>query len=126
MAPEKNKNILIIDNEAPVRNVLQKMLVNNGYLAAQVSNSTEGLALLQSDTFDLVITELIMPDPDGFETMREIKTRKPDIKVIAMSGHFEHDPEDYKEVLKSCGADEVLKKPVDTEEMVERIEELLR
>ena len=121
----QNNKILVIDDEAPVRNILKEMLNKNGYSVTTTSNSTEGLALLQTDTFDLIITDLIMPDPDGFETMREIKARKPEVKVIAMSGHFEQDLESYRRTLKSYGADAVLKKPVDTEEIIGTIEELL-
>lgn len=70
------KTILIIDDDKPVRTVLKTILENHGYNVTTASNSTEGLALLQSKTFHLIITDLIMPDPDGFETMREIKARK--------------------------------------------------
>ena len=83
-----NKNsVLIIDDEEIVRTSCHRILDAEGYTAITASDAGAGLALLNSGTFDLVITDLLMPDMDGIEVLGKIKEMWPDTEVIIMTGY---------------------------------------
>jgi len=80
------QRILVIDDESQLRAMLKKFLEMEGYEVITASNGKEGLHLFSEDPADLVITDLIMPDKEGIETIKELKASNPKTKVIAMSG----------------------------------------
>ncbi len=105
--------ILVVDDDFQVRLVLEKMLVKNGYDVVLADNGDEGLKHFRNEQFDLVLTDIIMPEKDGIELIRIMKKERPDAKIIAFSGGGRLGTEDYLEVSKKFGANEVLTKPVD-------------
>jgi len=78
--------ILLIDDDAPVRRTLRKMLERQGYEVEEAPDGKAGLTLYQENPADLIITDLIMPEMEGIETIMELRRRFPDVKIIAMSG----------------------------------------
>jgi len=79
--------ILIIDDEEIVRTSCRRILEPEGYSVKTADNGQTGLALLESGTFDLVLTDLMMPDLDGIEVLRKIKETWTDTEVIIMTGY---------------------------------------
>ncbi len=79
--------ILVIDDEAIVRTSCQRILEPEGYAVKTAKNGTEGIEMLSSNVFDLILTDLKMPDMDGVEVLRRIKETAPDTEVIIMTGH---------------------------------------
>jgi DNA-binding NtrC family response regulator len=79
--------ILIIDDEEIVRASCSRILSPEGYSVKTAGNGKKGLVLLESQAFDLVITDLMMPDMDGVEILRKIKETWPDTEVIIMTGY---------------------------------------
>ena len=120
------QKILIIDDEPHILLMLKKMLEKAGYEIDLASNGNEGLKLFEDSPSDLVITDIIMPEKEGLETIREMKRMRPELKIIAMSGGGKISAENYLGTAKIFGAAKVLEKPFTKEEMVSAVEELLK
>jgi DNA-binding NtrC family response regulator len=80
-------NILIIDDEEIVSASCSRLLEPEGYSVKTANKGSKGLALLKSQAFDLVLTDLMMPDMDGIEVLRNIKDTWPETEVIIMTGY---------------------------------------
>ena len=74
---------------------------------------------------DVVITDIIMPEKEGLETIREMRRIKQDLKIIAMSGGGKVSADNYLEIAKIFGASRVISKPFTKSEMVSAVRELL-
>ena len=79
--------ILIIDDEEIVRASCSRILLPEGYTVKTANNAKNGLALLETNSLDLVLTDLKMPDMDGLEVLRNIKEKWPETEVIIMTGY---------------------------------------
>lgn len=79
--------ILVIDDEGIVRTSCSRTLVPEGYEVHLVKNGFDGLALLEQEPVDLVLTDLKMPEIDGIEILRRIKEKWPQIEVIIITGY---------------------------------------
>ena len=119
------KRILIINDEPYILIMLKKMLERAGYEVDLASNGNEGLDLFRKAPSDLVITDIIMPDKEGLETIREMKRLQPEIKIIAMSGGGKISAENYLEAAKIFGASRSIEKPFTQQTMVSSVKELL-
>jgi DNA-binding response OmpR family regulator len=93
--------ILIVDDEKSILGFLKKMLMREGFNVLTAIDGKEGLHLFNDNQVDLVITDLIMPDKDGFGTIIELKNISQDIKIIAMSGGGHAHPKYYLDITKS-------------------------
>lgn len=80
------KRVLIIDDEPAVCSMLRHGFEQAGFEVHTAENGTQGLALVHQQLPDLVVTDLLMPEKDGLEIIREIHREYPGMKVIAMSG----------------------------------------
>ena len=118
-------NILIIDDDNQFRTMLRKMIERNGYEVIEASDGKEGINLYRKNPTDIIITDLIMPEKDGIETIQELKKDFPDIKIIAISGGGRIGPQDYLHLAKMLGAKRTLTKPIELPELLKAIEELL-
>ncbi|HSG72042.1 MAG TPA: response regulator, partial [Planctomycetaceae bacterium] len=78
--------ILIIDDEESVRETLSMMLEDRGYEIRGARDGNRGLQLIEVFRPHLVITDIIMPDKEGIETIIEVRRRWPDLRIIAISG----------------------------------------
>jgi DNA-binding NtrC family response regulator len=117
--------ILIIDDEVTIRDLLIKILEREGYETMNASNGKEGVKLYRENPVDLVITDLIMPEKEGIETIMELRRDFRDVKIIAMSGGGKIDPETYLQIAKTLGAIETLAKPFDLKKVLKTVQELL-
>lgn len=117
--------ILVIEDDFLVLKVLHYVLVCEGYEVIKASNGKEGMRLYRKDPVDLVITDLIMPEKDGIETIRELTAEFPNIKIIAISGGGRIGPVDYLHMAKVLGARRTLAKPIERDELVGVVKELL-
>lgn len=119
------QRILIIDDEPHILLMLKKMLERTGYEIDLASNGKEGLDLFTRKPSDLVITDIIMPEKEGLETIREMKRMLPELKIIAMSGGGKISAENYLETAKIFGASRIIEKPFTLQHMVATVNELL-
>jgi len=119
------QKILIIDDDHHILLMIKKMLERAGYDVDLASNGKEGLELFKRIRADLVITDIIMPEKEGLETIREMKRLIPDLKIIAMSGGGKISADNYLETAKIFGASRVLQKPFSQKTMVMAVIDLL-
>ncbi len=105
------KRILVVDDEAQIRTMLTQMLELEGYTVHTAENGEEGLALVGRYTFDLVITDMIMPVKDGLKFIMEIVRDYPELKVLAISGGGAIKAERYLTMASYLGDIATLEKP---------------
>lgn len=123
---EPNVNsILIIEDDEFVMNMLKQTFERAGYEVGTAANGRIGLQLYQCKPFDVVITDLIMPDMEGIETISELRKNDPNAKVIAISGGGRNSPDDYLHLAKKLGADRTFPKPVDRNELLAAVRDLM-
>ncbi len=80
------QTILVIDDDAFFRSLVRAHLIKGGYEVVEAANGLEGVHLLMRAPVDLVITDMIMPEHEGVETILRIRQLCPDLKILAMSG----------------------------------------
>ena len=117
--------VLIIDDEELVRVTLRQALELAGYEVAEATNGNEGVKLALGDPPDLVITDIIMPEKEGIETIAEIRREHPSMKIIAVSGGGRMGKMDFLQIAGKLGADRTLPKPFDPDDLVAMVQELL-
>lgn len=117
--------ILVIDDDASVREVVREMLELEGHEVTIAENGSEAIALLAGRRFDLVVTDLIMPEKEGIETITEIRRTDSRTPIIAISGGGRLGPGDYLETARYIGADATLAKPFTRQELLTTVESLL-
>ena len=118
-------NILLSDDDNQFSTMLRKMIERNGHEVIEASDGKEGIKLYRKSPTDLIITDLIMPEKDGIETIQELKKDFPGIKIIAISGGGRLGPQDYLHLAEMLGARRTLTKPIELPELLKAIEELL-
>lgn len=117
--------ILVIDDDSAVREVIREILAQEGHAVTIAENGREAVRRLADASFDLVITDLIMPEQEGIETITEIRQRDGDIPILAISGGGRLGPGDYLETARYMGADATLAKPFGRQELLAVIKRLL-
>ena len=110
----KKENILLIDDDDSLRKVIAHHLTSDGYRVISASGGKEGIELFKRGEFDLVITDLKMPDMDGMEVLREIKLLRDDVVVIMITAYGTI--EKAVEALKA-GAFDYITKPLNRDEL---------
>ena len=118
--------ILVIDDESSIRRLLRIMLERNGYEVDEASNGDAGIKKIRTDPPDLIITDLIMPDKEGIETIMELRRDFPGLKIIAMSGGGVIGAREYLKMAKSVGAHRIFEKPFEMGELLEAVKDLLK
>ena len=118
-------HILVIEDDESVRSIVQLMLVQMGHTAEGAVNGIEGLEKARARPFDLIITDLIMPEKEGIETIQELRKTHPELKIIAMSGGGRVGANDYLPLAKLLGASLTLRKPFDRGQLAAAIKEVL-
>jgi CheY-like chemotaxis protein len=118
-------NILIVDDEPAVRFTLDALLRADGHRTFVTSGGAEAIDVFLRETIDLVFCDIRMPNPNGIETIVEMKRAKPYVTVIAMSGAGFLEDLDVLDFAKKLGADDSLRKPFGRAELVEILRKFL-
>lgn len=117
--------ILVIEDERQIREVLKQILEKSAYEVDLAEDGRRGLELYRKQAADLVITDIIMPNKDGLETIEELMAQNPHLPIIAISGGTGTKAQFALDVAKMCGAIRVLAKPFSRKEILEAVTELL-
>ena len=122
--------ILIIDDDQAVRLTVKLLLDRQGHEAMIAESARHGLKLLESQSFDLLIVDIFMPDIDGLETINRIRQGQKHIPIIAISGHsFRsalNSPPDFLAMAIRLGAVRSLQKPFSPRDLAVAIDDILK
>jgi CheY-like chemotaxis protein len=118
--------VLVIDDDELVRQSLRRMLEKGGHEVGLAANGRHGLALFLDDTYDLVITDILMPEMEGLETVRELRRLSPAVPVVVITGSASGGSRgaasplpDYLQMSKLLGASHTLRKPFTGPQLLE-------
>ena len=125
MASDSKKHILIVDDDEMMRAFIRELLLINDFEITEAANGKLGLKEFRENTPDLVITDIIMPEMEGISFIRELRSHNEEIPIIAMTGNVHGRMEEYLDISSQLGADEILRKPIKSQEFLDAIERLL-
>ncbi len=119
MSDKSQKRILIIEDEKPLAHALSLKLMHEGFDVKATGSGEEGLQLIQSEKFDLVLTDLIIPGVDGFKILETIKEKKIKTVVVVMTNLNQE--EDRKKVFDLGAVDYFVKSNASLSQIVENV-----
>jgi len=117
--------ILIIDDDRAVQLSVQFTLEREGHQVVCASDGNEGLRAFTSQTPDLVVTDLIMPNKEGIETIMQIRERDAKTPILAISGGGRLSNVDFLKMAAKVGANAILAKPFERQELIAAVRRLL-
>ncbi|MBM4055799.1 MAG: response regulator [Planctomycetes bacterium] len=119
------KHILVIDDDSEIRILLRKFLEMHNFLVSEAENGKKALELCRSTQFDLIISDIYMPEKDGITFIKDLHKIASEIKIIAISGgepgHF-FTSDLQLDVAKTVGAFHTLRKPFKMDDLLKIIE----
>ena len=118
-------SVLVVDDEQLVRETLRQFLEHAGHEVFEAANGTQALAAIKTRPYDLVITDILMPEKEGIETIMDLREQMPDLVIIAISGGDRAGAIDVLGIAKKLGANDVLVKPFRREEVLNAVEKAL-
>jgi DNA-binding response OmpR family regulator len=118
--------ICVIDDDESVRQTVGRILRSAGYAVVDAKDGEVGLRIVERDTPAMIVTDIVMPNREGIETIREAKQRFPAIPIIAISGGGRLGPDGFLELAVKLGADDSLAKPFRPAELLDKVSRLLK
>jgi DNA-binding response OmpR family regulator len=118
--------ILVIDDHARIRTIIEKFLTNERHTVDLADNGEVGMKMVRLNGYDLVISDVVMPEKDGLAVIAELKSQHPLVKIIAITGGLDSlDIDDIMDTSELLGADRVLSKPLDFIKLQTAVNEVL-
>jgi two-component system, chemotaxis family, chemotaxis protein CheY len=122
---EKNATrLLVVDDDADMRLTLKLALEIAGYAVDVAANGREAVARQKESPADVLITDIFMPDADGFEAIDAFRKEFPRTKIIVVSGGAQFTKRDYLPDAELIGADATLQKPFDVDVLLKTLQSL--
>ena len=118
--------ILVIDDDSGIRQLLRATLEDIGCEVVEADNGLDGLKRLDEGAFSVIVCDIMMPEMDGLEAIREIRQRHGQTKIVAISGGGRSVQIRYLKVAEGLGADRHLHKPFEPDDLVRTIQDLLK
>ena len=103
--------ILVVDDDPDIRGVIREFLIPDGYALTMAGSAREAVRILERDSVDVVVTDLVMPDDEGIAMILEIRRRFPTVRTVAMSG-ARFGP--FLRAAELLGANAILSKPLNS------------
>ena len=120
------KQILVIDDEPDILKLISKILEKAGYKVMTAENGRLAEKLFNEHPFDLVITDIVMPQKEGLDIILQLKENNPDTKILAISGGGKTELAEYLDAARAAGAHAIVKKPFEIGHLLNKVEQLLR
>lgn len=117
--------ILVIDDDRVFATLVAEALASAGHRVDVAADGRQGLVAVRTTRYDAIVTDIIMPDQEGIETIRLIRRVEPDLPILAMSGGGLRLSLDLLQMARAIGADDTLAKPFLPGELVRRVAALL-
>jgi CheY-like chemotaxis protein len=118
-------HIIVVDDDSVLRGTILRILERGGHRVREAENGREGLRLVEDEVPDLVITDLLMPEKEGIETIMELRDRFPAVPIIAISGAGGPGEESPLVDAELFGANASLSKPFTVPALLDLVEEVL-
>ena len=119
-------SILVVDDEPALRDILSRVLTDAGHRVVGAGNGKEASKALSSGAFDIVLTDVIMPEKDGMQVISELRKKFPLVRIIAMSGGGHVSRDQYLKIAKGLGAHAVLEKPFANQQLLATVEAIIQ
>jgi CheY-like chemotaxis protein len=119
------RTVLVVDDDGGVLKMIELMLGDSGFDVMVAPSGRDGLKALESQAFDLIITDIIMPEMEGIELITHLRTTRPDIPILAISGGGRSRNFDFLKFAKKLGAKAVLEKPFRRDGLLEAVNKAL-
>jgi len=113
--------ILVIDDDLAISKIIKKMLDGAGYAVTCIVDGKQAMRAIRACRPDLVITDLIMPNQEGIETIMQLRQYDPTVPIIAMSGGGRLGNFDFLEMAQSLGATATLAKPFGSAALLDKV-----
>ena len=117
--------ILLVDDNLDLITAVAELLCGASHAVTTAANGRKALELLEDNAYDLVITDIIMPEMEGIETIMNMRKKYPALKVVAMSGGGRISPEEYLVIARKLGVAQTLTKPFSGKELNEAVDKAL-
>jgi DNA-binding response OmpR family regulator len=117
--------IILVEDDDALRKLLELMLIDAGYHVLTASNGREAMQIAEVRDIDLLITDLVMPEQEGVETIIRIRRKRPGLPIIAMSGAGDARAGTYLKIAGNLGANLLLAKPFEHVNLIRAIDGLL-
>lgn len=117
--------ILVAEDDDHLRSVLKEFLEWTGHEVLEAANGRSAMEMQRRTSADLVITDIIMPEMDGIETIMALRREFPEVKIIAISGGSRIGPREFLNLARVLGAHRTLHKPFALQDMMQAVDELL-
>lgn len=119
------RNALIIEDDQQLQKLIRIFVEDEGYTATIASDGQEGLdKFIENKTFQLVITDILMPKVNGIDVIKKLRSMNKDVVVIAVSGGDMVNPGTYLDIADALGANHVFDKPINIQKFKEVIREI--
>ena len=118
--------ILVVDDDIEIREMLKQYLERAEYDVLVAQDGKVALKLHHETPVDLIITDIVMPEKEGLETIMEFRHHFPSVKVIAISGGGKIEANEYLKLAKALGAQKTFAKPFVIRELLEEVRKLLQ
>ena len=119
------QKVLIVDDDAITRQMIFDFIENNCFKVFQANDGFKALEIQNKEEVDLIITDLVMPVMEGLEFIVQVRSKYPDVKIIAVSGKGNFLSGSYLTMALGLGANEILNKPIDRNMLLMKIDNLL-
>jgi CheY-like chemotaxis protein len=118
--------ILVIEDDPDIRNLCKRILEQAGHHVTEAPDGSVGTKLYRDQRHDLIITDIIMPEKEGIETIMELRRDFPEVRIVAISGGGQATPSfTCLQVAKRLGAANTLAKPFSKQELLAAVAEAL-
>ncbi len=118
--------VLIIDDEEDIRSVLKDMLGMSGYSVDTAENGKKAKELYDKTDYDVVITDIIMPEQDGFEVILDFRNKNQLDRIIAISGGRRTSSDDYLNIASHFGVSSIFSKPPNYKDLMAKVDEIAK
>ncbi len=117
--------VLVVEDDSNLRNIVRCILQKAGYEVIEACNGIEAADKIAEFSIQLVITDILMPDREGIETIVGLRRKYPNVKIIAMSGGGKGGADHYLDMAREFGADQTMHKPFDKADLLDAVEDLI-
>ena len=114
-------SILLVEDDDQIRTMLKVLLLSSGHEVSEAPNGRGVCDRHQQQRFDLVVTDLLMPDIEGLEVIMKLRSKDKDVRIIAMSEAEQPRADSYLRIAQKLGAQRTLSKPFSNEEFLETV-----